>query len=186
MILTDSYTYCLSRYNLDVIKIAANMKSSLQTFLDSNPQVKAIFIGTRRTDPYSGNALILLNLQITHTPDSQRPNRKTYALSYLHVNVFSVVSYTEHLTEFLETDSDWPKIMRIHPIVDWSYKDIWDFLIEFRVPYCVLYDKGYTSLGGTSNTFPNPALRREEDGGYDPAYKLTDGSKERDGRAKKK
>lgn len=40
------------------------------------------------------------------------------------------------------------------------------------MPYCVLYDQGYTSLGSTTNTLPNPLLKNESVvGGWEPAHR---------------
>jgi FAD synthetase len=50
-----------------------------------------------------------------------------------------------------------------------------------RVPYCKLYDLGYTSIGLQDDTIPNPRLRTV-DGVYLPAHRLTNGSEERLGR----
>lgn len=50
------------------------------------------------------------------------------------------------------------------------------------IPYCSLYDDGYTSLGGTDDTLPNPALRAQKEGEFRPAYELMDDDEERLGR----
>ncbi|KAL7420329.1 3'-phosphoadenosine 5'-phosphosulfate sulfotransferase [Cryptotrichosporon argae] len=81
------------------------------------------------------------------------------------------------------TDPSWPPFLRVHPILDWSYADIWAFLRALAVPYCALYDAGYTSLGSTTNTDRNPLLRDESaPGGWLPAWRLQDEAQERAGR----
>ncbi|KAJ3326721.1 hypothetical protein HDU76_012701 [Blyttiomyces sp. JEL0837] len=133
------------KFKLDMVHISSPMKEGLQHFLNTHPDVKAILIGTRRTDPYAAN-----------------------------------------LKDFAPSDNGWPSVMRVHPILDWDYQAIWKYILEVKVPYCELYDKGYTSLGGVSNTLPNPALKNDSiECGYDPAYKLSDGSLERAGRIKR-
>lgn len=70
--------------------------------------------------------------------------------------------------------------MRVFPILDWDYCAVWHFLRSFSLPYCSLYDQGFTSLGEKHNSQPNPQLKNEgEANGYRAAYELTDGSLER-------
>lgn len=35
----------------------------------------------------------------------------------------------------------------LNPIVDWTTEEVWEFIKEYNVPYCKLYDKGYKRLG---------------------------------------
>ncbi|KAJ2993776.1 hypothetical protein HDV02_002083 [Globomyces sp. JEL0801] len=116
------------------MKLLGSMKDGLKVYLNSNPKVKAIIIGTRKGDPFSEKMI------------TQQP-----------------------------TDGDWPYVIRIHPILDWTYKDVWMAIRELNIPYCTLYDIG--------NTLPNPLLiNPNTPSGYDPAYLLNDESAERNGR----
>eukprot|EP00392_Amoebophrya_sp_AT5.2_P001495 g1497.t1 len=97
--------------------------------------------------------------------------------------------------------------MRLNPVLDWSYGDVWVFFRMFRLPYlsrrnmslravrqggqiscsyyCELYDKGYTSIGTMKDSKPNPVLELAEGmGAFLPAYALKDASMERVGRRK--
>ncbi|KAF4869941.1 putative FAD synthase [Colletotrichum siamense] len=134
-----------SIYHLNVKRYAMSMKQGLEAYLADRPSVKAIFVGTRRTDPHG-----------------------------------------EKLTHFDPTDSGWPDFMRVHPVIDWHYAEIWAFIRHLGISYCPLYDQGYTSLGGTQDTHPNPQLKKEgqNGAGFRPAYELTEDDEERLGRDK--
>lgn len=85
---------------------------------------------------------------------------------------------------FCPSSIGWPPFMRVNPVLEWTYSDVWTFLRGAHAPYCSLYDHGYTSIGGTDNTSPNSALQKE-DGTFCPAHALADGRMERAGRAAK-
>lgn len=176
------------------------MREAFADYLAHNDRVEAIFVGTRRTDPHGGR-----------------------------------------LGSFQRTDGGWPGFMRVHPVIEWRYGEVWavsfsfhqkqlfcpsewmaekegeegflmfdercwkkytgkcvfgmkmanpwgldaQFLKHLDIPYCELYDQGYTSLGGTTDTHPNPALKVVGSAGelsHRPAYELEDDDLERLGR----
>ncbi|XP_071514232.1 FAD synthase-like [Panulirus ornatus] len=141
---TEFVQQSINRYDLDCEVLPGPMKSALFTLLAKRPAIKAVIMGTRRSDPYSGT-----------------------------------------LEYFSHTDKDWPPMMRVNAILNWNYSNIWDFIRGLYLPYCSLYDRGYTSLGSQDNTLPNPLLEAKDRIGqvmYLPAYKLKQHEMERKGR----
>ncbi|KAL5135360.1 putative FAD synthase [Glycine soja] len=88
--------------------------------------------------------------------------------------------------QFSPSSPGWPPFMRLNPILDWSYRDVWAFLLTCKVNYCSLYDQGYTSIGSIYDTVPNSLLCISNSSNkFKPAYLLADGRLERAGRAKR-
>ena len=38
-------------------------------------------------------------------------------------------------------------VIKVNPLINWSEKDVWDYIKENRVPYNKLHDKGFPSIG---------------------------------------
>ena len=47
----------------------------------------------------------------------------------------------------IEVDRDHGNIIKINPLVDWSYDDVWDYIRKNNVPYNRLHKQGYPSIG---------------------------------------
>ena len=77
-------------YNLSCTRLEARddsgdgMRDAFAVYLAERTEIKAIFVGTRRTDPHGGT-----------------------------------------LTGFDVTNGGWPRFMRVHPVLEWHYRDIW-------------------------------------------------------------
>jgi phosphoadenosine phosphosulfate reductase len=59
---------------------------------------------------------------------------------------------------------DWRKgRAKVHPIADWSDRDVFAYLSRHRLPYHPLWARGYVSIGDTHSTVPLGFGMREED-----------------------
>jgi phosphoadenosine phosphosulfate reductase len=54
------------------------------------------------------------------------------------------------------------KIAKFHPILDWSNKDVYQYLKEYDLPYHPLWEKGYVSVGDWHSSKPLTAGMTEE------------------------
>jgi FAD synthetase len=94
--------------------------------------------------------------------------------------------HSSNLKYFSSTDESWPSFMRINPILEWDLDNIWNYIKLLNIPYCILYDRGYTSIGNMDDTLPNDCLRNSEmQSGFSPAYSFYDTNNERFGRIKR-
>jgi FAD synthetase len=80
----DFVTSSATQYHIDLARYVLPMRPALEAYLREKKSVRAIFVGTRRTDPHG-----------------------------------------KFLTHFDRTDGDWPRFMRVHPVIDWHYAEIW-------------------------------------------------------------
>ncbi|SPP89384.1 blast:FAD synthase [Drosophila guanche] len=136
---------CVQHYDVQLIEYEESLKEALTHMSADMPRIKAVFVGSRNTDPYC-----------------------------------------EHLAPMQPTDNGWPPMMRLNPLLEWSYHDVWHYIHMNCVAYCPLYDRGYTSIGYRSNTVPNPHLKRLDSSDFRPAWELADPTLERAGRVSRK
>lgn len=73
-----------AHYHLDLCRYSLPMRAALEAYLAERPRLKAVFVGTRRTDPHGAD-----------------------------------------LKHFDPTDEGWPAFVRVHPVIDWHYAEIW-------------------------------------------------------------
>lgn len=53
--------------------------------------------------------------------------------------------------------------IKVHPIIDWTNRDVHEYLKKFNLPYHPLWHKGYVSIGDTHSTRPLSDEMSEED-----------------------
>ncbi|HMA80305.1 MAG TPA: phosphoadenylyl-sulfate reductase [Candidatus Binatia bacterium] len=54
---------------------------------------------------------------------------------------------TRTAVEQVERDQRHGGILKINPLADWTYKQVWEYIAAHEVPYNKLHDRGFTSIG---------------------------------------
>ncbi len=62
-------------------------------------------------------------------------------------------SPTRAKTQFVNLDHKFQSI-KICPLIHWTWKDVWNYIMDHRLPYNELHDHGYPSIGCMHCTLP--------------------------------
>lgn len=60
----------------------------------------------------------------------------------------------------------------VNPIIDWTDEEVWEFIHEYKVPYCELYDQGYERLGCIGCPMAGAKRQKQEFRHYPKYYNL--------------
>jgi hypothetical protein len=63
------------------------------------------------------------------------------------------------LSQWSDVQLGWPSFERVLPIYFWDYSMVWRFIEEAELPYCDLYNHGYTYVGDQVNSIQNPFIK---------------------------
>lgn len=58
----------------------------------------------------------------------------------------------------------------VNPIIDWTNADVWEFINEYSIPYCKMYDEGYKRIGCIGCPIGNNKEELEKFPKYKQAY----------------
>ena len=67
------------------------------------------------------------------------------------------------VTRFYNKLVEWDEkhgLIRLNPLINWTENQVWDYIRKHEIPYNVLHDKGYSSIGCLPCTRP---IRKGED-----------------------
>ena len=111
------------------------------------------------------------DVRVRHTLFCIRHNGPHEAYVFEYSSVLCIPDPRALQDFFCPSSKGWPPFLRVNPVLNWAYSDVWAHLRAIEAAYCSLYLEGYTSLGSTKDTTPNSSLRRS-DGSFAPAYML--------------
>jgi len=174
---------------------SANGSHDQSHFLSKSKSLQAIYIASPHPFPeqeeFIETSAAYYHLDLIQYDTAMRPALEAYleqtSVQAIFMGTRRTDPHGESLTSFDKTDAGWPQFMRVNAMLSWTYVEIWAFIRYLDIPFCSLYNQGFTSLGSMKDTHPNPALLVQQNGingtkVFRPAYELLDDYQERLGR----
>lgn len=108
--------------------------------LDDDPDpeslaVRCVIMGSRRSDPGCRD---LSEIALLEVGTIMQGNSMTRLKLETQLNKLRVEGGDESYC----LNGKEPSLIRFSPLLEWSYRDIWDFILASRANYCPLYDQG--------------------------------------------
>lgn len=119
-------------------------------------------------------------LKVIETEDLTEGLQKYVHSTNISTMVIGIKSSDEGAKKLQPTmqTQDVVQLNRIHPLLTWTYKDVWDYINTNNVDVCELYKSGYTKLNTSDTTTRNPTLSDKKSNTYQSAENLKDVTKE--------
>jgi phosphoadenosine phosphosulfate reductase len=122
----ERYGIAVEVYFPDALKVQEMVRSYGLNLFYGSTALRQMCCAIRKVEPLS-RALNGLNAWITGLRREQ--------------------SVTRAEARKVELDRDHGGILKINPLIDWSYDQVWDYIRKNNVPYNRLHDQSYTSIG---------------------------------------
>ncbi|KAI8867121.1 adenine nucleotide alpha hydrolases-like protein, partial [Ramicandelaber brevisporus] len=157
------------------------------------PRILCFYVSSPRSfekaDIFVKSCRYLYNLNVVSISEPIKSATQRFCRAHPHIRsiIMGVRRDDPHgklLQAFSPCDKDWAEnVIRVSPILDMSFEEVWESTHACGIPICPLYYDGYTSLGYKDNTTKNDALLDRTNGEWLPGWYLLDGTLERMNRA---
>jgi phosphoadenosine phosphosulfate reductase len=129
----DRYGVAVEVYFPDAMKVQEMVRTHGLNLFYSSIELRKLCCGIRKVEPLN-RALSDLRAWMTGLRREQ--------------------AVTRSMVSKIELDKDHGNILKINPLVDWTYEQVWDYIRKNSVPYNRLHDRGYPSIGCAPCTRP--------------------------------
>jgi len=122
----DRYNIQIEAFFPDAARVEKMVREKGMNLFYHSVENRKLCCGIRKVEPLN-RALSQLDGWITGIRKDQTQNRTT--------------------ANYVEIDTDHGNIIKVNPLLDWSLDQVWAYVRQNKVPYNILHDRGFPSIG---------------------------------------
>ena len=122
----DRYNIQIEVFFPDAARVEKMVREKGMNLFYHSVENRKLCCGIRKVEPLN-RALSQLDGWITGIRKDQTQNRTT--------------------ANYVEIDTDHGNIIKVNPLLDWSLDQVWVYVKQNKVPYNILHDRGFPSIG---------------------------------------